>query len=325
MRLTILVALLLAAGPACDEDTTGGSADGTVADQKIQLDLPLPDKGRPDFPATPDLPSKPDATVGPDLAPDTLAPDTGPPGPKVIGCSDGTRGGFLDHIKFPRLAACQGAWTVKGAHNTTAACKRASGNDGKNPKGTGCNVTDLCASGWHVCFGKVDVLSRNPTGCLNIMDGVKTGPAFYLARTSSTGAFDCSQDSTKFGGPGTSDDLFGCGNLGCQMVQGKCTTGSLNCDPLKKCSTCPAGQSCLNKSVCKPEKCYPLTTASHNLYKCLRNDKGCGSWCNHLGKYPSLKNTWSCDDKSSIASKNEANAILKVDPNSQGGVLCCED
>ncbi len=309
--------LLLAAG--CDQDDVGGQADA-APDMKATPDLSPPDIARPDWPPVPDLPLTPD--LAPDLmSPDLVSPDLGPPGPKVIGCSDGSREGFLDHVKFPRIAACQGAWTVKGAHNTTPACKREAGNTGKNPKGTGCNVTDLCASGWHVCYGKVDVLSRNASGCLNIMDNVKTGPAFYLARSSSTGAFNCSQDSTKFGGPGTSNDLFGCGNLGCKMVQGSCTTGSAGCDPLKACATCPAGQSCANASTCKPSVCYPLTTASHDLCKCLRNDKGCGSWCNHLGKYKGLKNTWTCGTNT----KQEANNILKTDPHSQGGVLCCED
>jgi hypothetical protein len=240
--------------------------------------------------------------------------------PAVIGCADGTREGFLNYIKFPKIAACGGAWSVKGVHNVTPACSRAAGNDGTNKAGTGCNVTDLCASGWHVCFGKVDVLSRNALGCVNIMDGAKS-PAFFLARTSSTGAFDCSQDSTLFGGPGTSNDIFGCGDLGCPMVQGTCATGTDNCDPLKDCKTCPTGYKCLNGSSCTAGTCYPLTTGSHDLCKGLRNDGGCGSWCNHLGKYTSLSNTWDCGTDTT----QEANNVIKDDPDTQGGVLCCQN
>ena len=319
-----LLALFLFISPACDTDETAPIAkDSTVPpDKTVKADLPPPDTGRPDWP-WPDMPPvKPDLPPTSDLAPPDLVPaDLGPPSPKVLGCSDGSREGFLDHTLYPRLAACQGAWTIKGAHNTTPACNRQSGNTGKIPLGTGCNVTDLCAAGWHVCYGKVDVLKRNASGCLNIMDGVKTGPAFYIARSSSTGAFNCSQDSTKFGGPGTSNDLFGCGNLGCGMTQGTCATGGATCDPLKVCATCPAGQACANSSTCTPAVCYPLTTGSHDMCKCLRNDKSCGSWCNHLGKYPTLKNTWDCGTNSTL----EANNLLKTDPYSQGGVLCCED
>lgn len=309
-------------GASCTDETPSPGTDlgrDRGAPDRAAPDLRPPDLRPPDiFPAQDlGMPDKP----RPDGKPDLVAPDTGPSkDPLIIGCSDGTREGFLDYNKFPKIAACGGAWSVPGAHNTTPACNRQAGNSGVLSAGTGCNVTDLCATGWHVCYGKVDVLSRNALGCLNIMDGAKS-PAFFLARSSSTGAFDCSQDSTKFGGPGTSDDLFGCGNLGCAMVQGTCLTGGANCDPLKDCTGCPAGQSCLNASTCTGSVCYPLTTASHDLCKGLRNDKGCGDWCNHLGKYPTLKNTWSCGTNGS----NEANAIVKDNPNEQGGVLCCKD
>ncbi len=304
---------------ACDREAAPALDQAVAHDQQADrtTDLAQPDRPRPDAPLPDSAP--PDKAL-PDKAPDTLAPDLGPPGPKTLGCADGTREGFIDHLKYPRIAACAGAWAIKGAHNTTPACKRQAGNSGKIPKGTGCNVTDLCAGGWHVCYGKVDVLSRNPKGCVNIMDGAK-GPAFYLARTSSTGAFNCSQDSTKFGGPGTSNDLFGCGDLGCKMKQGTCTVGGKTCDPLKDCAGCAKGSKCANGSTCKPGPCFPLTTASHDLCKGLRNDKGCGSWCNHLGKHAKLKNTWNCGSSSTL----EANNVLKVDPAVQGGVLCCED
>ena len=316
-RATMILGLISLC--ACDEEAAPAVDQAAPLDRGADAtrDTARPDSPRPDAPR-PDSASADQAP--PDRAPDIVAPDLGPPGPKTLGCADGTREGFLDHVKYPRIAACAGAWTIKGAHNTTPACKRQAGNSGTIATGKGCNVTDLCAGGWHVCYGKVDVLSRNSKGCVNIMDGAK-GPAFYLARTSSTGAFNCSQDSTKFGGPGTSNDLFGCGDLGCKMVQGTCTVGSASCDPLKDCAGCPKGNQCANGSTCKAGPCFPLTIASHDLCKGLRNDKSCGSWCNHLGKYPTQKNTWDCGSNSTL----EANNVLKTDPTVQGGVLCCED
>jgi hypothetical protein len=214
-----------------------------------------------------------------------------PVGQAQQGCSDDSREGFLDKAKFPLLAACQGAWTIKGIHHGVPACKREGGNDGKNAKGVGCNVEDLCAEGWHVCYGAKDVLERNPHGCNDIDAGAQPGPKFFLARTSSTGAFNCSQDSTKFGSPGTSNDLFGCGTLGCGL------------NP----KTYPS--------------CKPLNRASHDVCKGLRNDKNCGAWCQHLGKFPGEPNVWDCGKSTTL----EANNVIKSDPTRQGGVLCCSD
>ena len=197
----------------------------------------------------------------------------------------------MDVQTYPMVAACQGAWTVKGIHHGTPACGRHGGNDGTNAAGNGCNVEDLCAEYWHVCYGAKDVLERNPHGCTDIAAGAPAGPKFFLARTSSTGAFNCSQDSTKFGTPGTSNDLFGCGNLGCPL-------------DLKTYPTC-----------------NPLNIASHDTCKGLRNDKNCGSWCAHLGKFAGEPNTWDCGTSTTL----EANNVVKSDPTRQGGVLCCSD
>ncbi|MBM4343154.1 MAG: hypothetical protein FJ100_07220 [Deltaproteobacteria bacterium] len=208
------------------------------------------------------------------------------------GCADGTREGFLDKKKFPLVAACAGAWDIPGIHKGNPACGRKAGNTGANAPGKGCNVEDLCAEGWHVCYGAKDLKERNPEGCGGILDGGGMSPAFFLARTSSTGAFNCSQDSTKFGDPGTSNDLFGCGDLGCGI----------------DFKTYPS--------------CDPLNRASHDLCKGLRNDLNCGDWCAHLGKFPGQKNTWDCGKN---APTNEANLVVKGDPAVQGGVLCCVD
>ena len=277
----------------------------TIADAKADAGADTASDGVADATAQPDgaadtaIDSAPDVgpEAGPDLPLDALLdpPDLGTdvtaataPSP---GCADGTREGFLDLKKYPLAAGCAGAWSVKGIHAGVPACGRKAGNDGANANGTGCNVEDLCAEGWHVCYGAKDLKERNPLGCGGIMDGGAKSPAFYLARSSSTGAFNCSQDSTKFGGPGTSNDLFGCGDLGCGIAF----------------ATYPS--------------CDPLDRASHDLCKGLRNDMACGDWCAHLGKFPGQKNTWDCG-KDTV---NEANNVIKADPATQGGVLCCGD
>lgn len=262
-------------------DSDAGTAQDAASDSIVQADAAV--DAAPD--AAADAPGDAAADVQVDAAADVVMSQPG------LGCADGTREAFLDVLKYPAAAACAGAWDIPGIHAGVPACGRKAGNDGQNAPGKGCNVEDLCAEGWHVCFGAADLKDRNPLGCGGIMDGGAKGPAFYLARTSSTGAFNCSQDSTKFGGPGTSNDLFGCGDLGC----GISFTQYPSCDPLHK--------------------------ASHDLCKGLRNDLGCGDWCAHLGKFPGQQNTWDCG-KDTV---NEANKVVKSDPTTQGGVLCCAD
>ena len=249
------------------------------------------------------------------------------------------------------MHAVNGVNSVGGIHTVTPACNREAGNSGLNPLGTGCNLSDLCAQGWHVCYGAVDVLDRNPLGCGGIMECAQS-PAFFLARTSSVGAFDCSQDSTKFGGPGTSNDLFGCGDLGCPTTLGKCGGGK-NCDPLNDCKDCLPGMSCQDQTDCSPKSCFPLTLGSHDLcksikvkpgcncdflpddpatpedesleVKCAPSSGGCG-WCKTVNYWNkklglSLQNNWNCGSSTT----NEANNVIKTDPETQGGVLCCMD
>lgn len=195
-----------------------------------------------------------------------------------------TREGFGSMNLFPYIAACDGAWH-KDILDIAASCNRQAGNTGLNPSGTGCTVSDLCAPGWHVCFGKDDVVLKNPGGCAGVMDRA-TSPVFFTSQMSSVGAFQCStaQDAT--------NDLFGCGDLGCDFTSN------------------PTVQT----------MCAPLVMSSHNLCKGLRNDLGCGDWCNHLGKFP-LPNTWSCGNDGA----NEALNVTKTLAGTQGGVLCCVD
>jgi hypothetical protein len=342
-------------------DDSAEPTDVPATDDSAEpADVPVvDDSAQPtDTPATPDVVAPPDVaatdTAGPDAGAEKTCDEIIPP-PNMpagqSGCSDSTREGFVSLNKFPKIAACGGAWDVGGIHNITPACNREAGNDGINPPGAGCNVSDLCAEGWHVCYGKVDVLERNPLGCGGIMECAQS-PAFFLARTSSVGAFDCSQDSTKFGGPGTSNDLFGCGDLGCPTTLGKCSGGK-NCDPLNACKDCLPGMSCLDQSDCTPKSCFPLTLGSHDLCKsikvkpgcncsfleddpntpedeslnvtCTPNSGGCG-WCKTLNYWNkklglSLQNNWNCGSNTT----QEANNVIKTDPSTQGGVLCCMD
>lgn len=217
--------------------------------------------------------------------------DGGVPASKA-GCADGTREGFATIGLFPDIAACNGAWDQAGIFNMPILCNREAGNTGKNAEGLGCTVSDLCAQGWHVCHGKDDVLQRNPTGgpvvegCKGVMDGA-TSPVFFTTQMSSTGAFECAS------GADATNDLFGCGDLGCDFTS----------DPNVKAL------------------CAPLVMSSHDLCKGLRNDLGCGDWCNHLGKYPALTNAWSCGQDST----KEALSVVKTQADQQGGVLCCRD
>ncbi|MEO7328588.1 MAG: hypothetical protein ABI193_08425 [Minicystis sp.] len=201
-----------------------------------------------------------------------------------IGCSDGTREGFGDLMKFKTIAACDGAWDVPGIFELPVSCNRQGGNSGMNPSGVGCSVSDLCAEGWHVCYGRDDVLFRNPAGCEGVMTGAQS-PVFFTTQMSSTGAFECSTQA------GATNDLFGCGDLGCDFTS--------------------------NPTV--QMLCAPLVRSSHDLCKGLRNDLGCGDWCNHLGKYPALTNAWNCGNDGAAEALN----VTKSQGDQQGGVLCC--
>ena len=233
------------------------------------------------------------------------------PVPEIVGCSDGTREGFLDLLKFNNLAACSGAWNVKGIHhNDGPSCNRKSGNTGENQAGTGCNVEDLCAKGWHVCLGRGDVATRSEYGCNGILDGMpQNEPYLFITRTSSVGNLNCDPDTV--GVPLNMNDIFGCGNFGCYA------TGN---------------------------KCDPLKLSGHNLCQALRNECGCslqangtvacksteghciGNGIGHPIDYFGALNhrvytpAWDCGTDS----VREAENIVKTS-NEQGGVMCCKN
>ena len=241
--------------------------------------------------------------------------------PIYVGCSDGTREGFLNVADYQLIAACGGAWDVPGIHNEEPGCDRQSGNTGVNPQGTGCTVTDLCSKGWHVCLGKDDVLYRSPLGCVDIMKGAES-PAFFLVRTSSTGAFNCAPDT--IGDPTSINDIFGCGDLGCPANEASCEPLQLgshdHCKSLKLMGGCtcsfkgelPAGDPNYVDGDFENVVCSPMSG-------------GCG-WCKTLNYFNKLlganhQNAWDCGTNGT----QEAINVIKTEPYTQGGVLCCMD
>lgn len=225
----------------------------------------------------------------------------------MSGCSDGTREGFKNVNKYPQIAGCSGAWSVPGLHQPGPSCSRKSGNNGENASGTGCNVEDLCSEGWHVCLGKDDVKGRSVTGCSGIID-VDDAPYFFAARTSSSGSFNCTPDTVGSSTTNT-DDFFGCGNMGCPAINESCT-------PLQFGSH---------------DECIGIVDRSCTWTKDNNGViKGSGAmacnWCKTLDYWnfvlkTDYKTAWNCG----TSSTNEANNVIKTDPNSQGGVLCCKD
>jgi hypothetical protein len=271
-------------GTDSDADTDTDADADTDTDADADADTDTDTDADADTDTDTDTDADTDTDTDADTDTDTDA-DTDP-GFDTAGCSDGSREGFDSIFDFPFIAGCDGAWDQPGIFDMAVSCDRQAGNDGANPLGEGCTVSDLCAVGWHVCYGKDDVLARNPDGCEGVMTGA-TSPVFFTTQMSSTGAFLCDTSAA------AANDLFGCGDLGCDY--------SGNPDAVTLC--------------------YPLTMSSHDLCKGLRNDGGCGDWCNHLGFYPELENSWYCGTDTTTEALN----VVKTGFGSQGGVLCCAD
>jgi len=261
----------------CD-DTNACTTDGCDPATGACTHAKLPDNSPCDDGAV--------CTVGDACMAGTCKPGPCTGAPAVVGCADGSREGFSDLKLFPSLAACGGAWDQPGIFAMPTKCDRAAGNDGKNAAGIGCTVSDLCTVGWHVCTGKADVVGHNPAGCEGVMTGAAS-PVFFTSQMSSTGAFECKS------GADATNDLFGCGNLGCDY----------------------------SSNVTVKAMCAPLSMSSQDLCKGLRNDLGGPAWCNHLGKYPGLPNSWDCGTDAT----KEAVNVKKTHAEQQGGVLCCLD
>jgi hypothetical protein len=202
---------------------------------------PPPPTSLPPAPPTP--PPAPPPTSPP---PTPTSPTPYPPpliSAYAAGCADGYREGFVDISLYPTIAGCSGAWSIAGVNPTNPghapacptvptydtvdpACWRLGGNNGPIPSGEGCNVADLCALGWHVCNGAVDIAEHSPTGCVGAT--LPGDPLlFFASRQSSTGCRTCAtgenlslacNSATCVEGcassAAVSNDVFGCGSLG---------------------------------------------------------------------------------------------------------------
>eukprot|EP00456_Euglypha_rotunda_P081140 TRINITY_DN78_c0_g1_i4.p1 TRINITY_DN78_c0_g1~~TRINITY_DN78_c0_g1_i4.p1 ORF type:complete len:337 (+),score=17.25 TRINITY_DN78_c0_g1_i4:113-1123(+) len=228
------------------------------------------------------------------------SPATLPIDPLVVGCSDGTREGFIakgegNTFFYPNIAGCKGAWTVPGVsvhtpivapacpnlHPTNTLqphCNRQAGNTGKIKAGTGCAASDICAVGWHICTDYQDVnLNSNGAGCTPCGTGV-SGDYLFLSRQSSNGCGLCSLGSitdplkcnSKACQPNClqteriSNDVFGCGNYGPKVE------GGFSCSPFNrfshdKCTQINAwGWSCSPPT--DPEGICETYTVTHSNY-----------------------------------------------------------
>lgn len=134
--------------------------------------------------------------------------------PQVSGCADGTREGFLDvtFSAWPHIAGCSGAWdqpglTVESSQRPT--CGRMAGNTGINAVGIGCGAADLCAIGWHICRGPIEVERLSPSQCESVVSpGV---PAFFAVAGGGGAAGDCAAGQS---GSRWINDVRGCGTIG---------------------------------------------------------------------------------------------------------------
>ena len=85
-------------------------------------------------------------------------------------------------------------------------CDREAGNTGVRPEGAGCGAADLCAPGWHVCRGPVEVERFSLSQCESI---VAAGVSAFFAVAGGGGVGgDCA-----FGQEWT-NDVRGCGSIG---------------------------------------------------------------------------------------------------------------
>jgi len=148
------------------------------------------------------------------------------------GCADGTRDAFLDTARYERIAACAGGFAIAGLSRALAPmCDRGAGDDGPNPSGVGCTAADLCAPGWHVCVTAGEVASHSVDGCRGASDAPPA--SFFATRQTGPGCGHCSTgadrscDNTSCR-PGcaqtenTTNDIFGCGNLGAAPRAASC-------------------------------------------------------------------------------------------------------
>jgi len=229
--------------------------------------------------------------------------------PQNIGCADATREGFMAWETFPLVASCGGAWTIPDPTGPVS-CNRTAGNHGVNPSGAGCGATDLCAPGWHVCYGPDDVAVRTgDSGCMEAVDvdypnygsldpvegvSVPPGGAFFATRATTTSGVCADGVNAPMDPPDvldaiSRDNVFGCGNMGAVP-----------------------GQECGGLNRAANELCAYLQDASDDELDNPATDYG----------YALLAEWgWSCG----VTPGEELANLVKLFPDRQGGVMCCRD
>lgn len=161
----------------------------------------------------------------------------------AIGCADGEREGFVNVDAQPNIAGCAGGFALPGVRIPVApVCARQGGDDGSKPEGTGCNASDLCAAGWHICLSPAEVAASSAGG--TCADSVPSGapPLFFVTRQSGAGLASCGEGA---------NDLFGCGTLG--------IAPGASCSPLDRfsndlCGALAAPWACGNEDNVEAEK-----------------------------------------------------------------------
>ena len=100
-----------------------------------------------------------------------------------VGCSDGTREGFVDRVAYPTIAGCAASWN--GTRDLRAA--KTGGSCGGAVKCT--QPSDACATSWHVCANTgdpADLSSRVNAPTCHAVNG-----AFVAASSHCNTAFPC--------------------------------------------------------------------------------------------------------------------------------------
>ena len=236
-------------------------------------------------------------------------PETGPCTPTVVGCADATREGFMQWATYPLIASCGGAWTDPNP-NDPPTCGRAAGNHGTNKPGTGCGAADLCATGWHVCYGPDDVAERTgANACAHAVDpnypnfgsglpddsiSVPPGGAFFATTATTTDGVCADGVNAPVDPPDVldviaMDNVFGCGNMGAvpQLA------------------------------------CGALDRAANTLCAYLRDaaDSGLDNPATDYGYALLAEWGWSCG----VTVGDELANLVKLYPDRQGGVMCCRN
>jgi hypothetical protein len=262
-------------------------------DQHYLEDSAVPVEPPPDDSALPLLEANPLEFEDPpeDDPPEDDPPQDDPPEP-AVGCSDGTREGYLDIDAYPDIAACSGGWTVGGVTRSDLAptCSHGSGDDSWNTEGDGCSAADLCAEGWHVCEGHGEVGAKAGSCDDAVPYGSPDKSLLFAVQQHSDNGSVCNDSSPN------GNDIFGCGNLGTDLSSDK-GCGVLN----KVIASMNAGSCGYNEAEPShgPWECFG-DTDSHYHEGELVTKKGCwGSSCSYDGN--------------------------PVGNSDKGGVLCCRD